>query len=98
MRRIFAVAACVAAVASVDAGSAFAGDITGKPGGSKYIAGSDDAPSNGRSECAFSGLNDEYYINGDTAAPRVQTPKDGPFPGVAGYACNPVGGRSGPKA
>lgn len=96
-KRLLAVAVSAVAVMAPGASTALAGDITGKPGASKYIAGNDDAPLNGRSDCAFSGLNDEYYILGDTSAPRVQTPKDGPFPGVAGYACNPEGKRSGPK-
>ena len=64
MRRIFAVAACVAAVASVGAGSAFAGEITGN---GKWIAGSPDEPLNGKSECAYSGQNDTY--SGDPAVP-----------------------------
>ena len=36
--------------------SAFAGEITGN---GKWIAGSDEAPLNGRSECAYSGREDD---------------------------------------
>lgn len=97
--RLVVAAVCAASVAGIGANAALAGDITGKPGASKYIAGSDDAPLNGNSACAYSGLNDEYYIDGITTDPRTQTPNDGPFPGVAGYGCNPSpNGRQGPKA
>lgn len=61
MRRfktIGAVAVC-AAVAAVAAGSASAGEITGS---GKWIAGSETAPLNGKSECAYSGLNDNYVL------------------------------------
>ena len=57
MRRIFAVAACVAAVMGLGAGSAFAGEVTGN---GRYIAGSDAAPLKGKSACAYSGVNDNY--------------------------------------
>ncbi len=94
MRRIFAVAACVAAVASVGAGSAFAGEITGND---KWIAGSDEVPLNGRSECAYSGQNDTF--TGDPAVPdadgftRTQSwgqviRNAGPLGGAA-FGCNP---------
>ena len=59
MRRIFAVAACVAAVMGLGAGSAFAGEVTGK---GRYIAGSDAAPLHGKSACAYSGVNDNYAL------------------------------------
>ena len=94
--RTLGIAASAAALAlSLSAGAAFAGDITGQ---GKYIAGSDDAALNGKSICAYSGLNDEYYILGDTSATRTQSwgriPKDfrafltsiGHNPGIA---CNP---------
>ena len=61
----------------VGTNAALAGDITGKPGDSKYIAGDDDTPIKGNSECAYSGLNDEYYIGGDTSASRTQHPEPG---------------------
>jgi hypothetical protein len=80
-KRFLAVALCAAAVTGLGANTALAGDITGKPGASKYIAGSDSAPINGNSECAYSGLNDEYYIGGDLSAPRTQHPLPGDLHG-----------------
>lgn len=80
---------------SLSASAALGGDITGN---GKYIAGSDAAPLMGASSCAYSGLNDEYYIHGDTSYPRTQSwgqlPKalrdyltsEGHNPGIA---CNP---------
>ena len=41
------------------AGAGFAGEMTGS---GKYIAGSDAAPLQGNSPCAFSGLNDNYVL------------------------------------
>ena len=79
--RLFAMAVCAATVMGIGANAALAGDITGKPGASKYIAGSDSAPIKGNSECAYSGLNDEYYILGDTSAPRTQHPTPGDLHG-----------------
>jgi hypothetical protein len=61
---MLAVAGCTVAVVGVGAGSAFAGEITGN---GKWIAGSPDAPLNGRSECAFSGQNDTF--SGDPDVP-----------------------------
>ena len=58
-KRLFAVAACSFAVAALGAGSAFAGEITGN---GKWIAGSEAAPLNGNSPCAYSGLNDNYVL------------------------------------
>lgn len=57
--RMLAVAACTAAVVGVGAGSAFAGEITGN---GKWIAGSDAAPLNGKSDCAYSGQNDNFVL------------------------------------
>ena len=59
VRRVLAVAACTAAVVGVSAGSALAGEITGS---GKWIAGSESAPLKGKSECAYSGLNDNYVL------------------------------------
>ena len=59
MRRMFAVAACSAAVVGVGAGSAFAGEITGN---GKWIAGSETAALQGKSECAYSGQNDNWQL------------------------------------
>ena len=71
LTRTFGLAVSAAAlVLSLSAGAALAGDITGT---GKYIAGTDAAPLNGQSHCAYSGLNDEYYILGDLSAPRTQS-------------------------
>ena len=51
------------------AGTAFGGEITGN---GKWIAGNPDALLNGKSECAFSGQNDEFQL-GDASAPRTQS-------------------------
>ena len=96
-KRFVAVAVCVVAVAGLSAGSAFAGEITGN---GKWIAGSEEAPLHGQSECAFSGQNDEFIL-GDESAPRTQSwgqnvreavPWVGGGAGVPGFACNPTGG------
>ena len=59
VRRLVAVAGCVVAVVGVGAGSAFAGEITGN---GKWIVGSETAPLNGKSECAYSGQNDNWQL------------------------------------
>ena len=92
-KRLAAAVVCAVGVMSLAAGSAFAGEVKGT---GQYIAGSDAAPLHGASECAFSGLNDEYYVGGDTSAPRVQNwgqfARAGVHAGVPGTACNPTGG------
>ena len=50
---------CALVFAAVTAGSAFAGEVTGK---GRYIAGSDAAPLHGKSACAYSGVNDNYAL------------------------------------
>lgn len=50
---------CAAACAVVGVSAAFAGEVTGS---GQYIAGSNDAPLNGKSDCAYSGLNDNYVF------------------------------------
>jgi hypothetical protein len=57
--RLLVVTAGVAAAVAVGAGSASAGEITG---GGKWIAGSETAPLNGKSECAYSGRNDNSVL------------------------------------
>ena len=65
LRRIFAVAACVAAVMSVGAGSAFAGEVTGN--GKPLWTNSEedwaalDHELHGNSICAFSGQEDGQF-------------------------------------
>lgn len=103
VHRAFAVTACTAAlIISAGAGSAVAGEITRGGESLKYQPADGPPRLHGQSLCAFSGLNDEYVHaqlsedpDDDDDFARVQNPTDGPFPGVAGYACNPVGGRQG---
>jgi hypothetical protein len=49
-KRWLAAAACAVALTGLSAGSAFGGEVNGT---GEYIAGSDNAPLNGRSACAF---------------------------------------------
>jgi hypothetical protein len=49
------VAACAASILGLAATGAVAGEITGN---GKWIAGSETAPLNGKSECAYSGQED----------------------------------------
>lgn len=95
-RNLGVAVSAAALVLSLSASAALAGDITGN---GKYIAGSDEAPLKGNSHCAYSGLNDEYYILGDTSYPRTQSwgqiPKaDRDFLTSIGFnpgiACNPT--------
>jgi len=58
-RSFLAAAFCAVAVGAVGVGSAFAGEINGH---GNWIAGSETAPLNGNSECAYSGLNDNYVL------------------------------------
>jgi hypothetical protein len=85
-----------AALATVAAGSAFAGEITGS---GKWIAGSESAPLNGKSDCAYSGLNDNYVLGNPVpdadGFTRTQSlgqviRNAGPLGGVPGSACNPT--------
>jgi len=84
------------ALAAVGAGSAFAGEITGS---GKWIAGSEPAPLNGKSDCAYSGLNDNYVLGkplpDSDGFTRTQSwgqviRNAGPLGGVPGTACNPT--------
>jgi hypothetical protein len=90
VRKKLAVAVCAVAVAGLSAGSALAGEITGT--GKSLKIGPNEL--HGKSECAFSGLNDEF-IEGDLTAPRTQSfgqvvREVGPIGGVPGTACNPT--------
>jgi hypothetical protein len=96
MRRVLAAVGCTVAIMGLGAGSAFAGEITGN---GKWIAGSEAAPLNGKSECAYSGQNDTY--SGDPSVPdadgftrsqswgQVARHAQGALGGVPGTACNP---------
>ena len=87
-KRLIAVAACAAAVLSLSAGPALAGEITGN---GKWIAGSPDAPLNGKSECAYSGQNDDNLPTDAIAQSYGQIIKvAGPLGGIPGEACNPA--------
>jgi hypothetical protein len=70
---------CALVFAAISAGSAFAGEVTGKPGGAKPTA----APDNANSLCAFSGQNDRTPGEGPVDT-RVQTPAEF-APGDAGH-------------
>ncbi len=95
--RVLAVAACTVAVGAVGAGSAVAGEITGN---GKWIAGSEDAPLHGKSECAYSGVNDTFVLGGEVPDEdgftrsqswgQVARHLGGAAGGVPGTACNPV--------
>lgn len=92
MRKKLAVAVCAVAVAGLSAGSALAGEITGN---GKWIAGSEEAPLHGQSECAFSGQNDEFHLFPNEDWPRTQSwgqvvREVGPLGGAPGVACNPT--------
>ena len=94
-RKFVAAVACAAALAGVSATSALAGEITGN---GKWIAGSEEAPIMGHSECAYSGQNDEFHLFPNQGWPRTQSwgqniagsvPVGGHV-GVPGFACNPT--------
>ena len=93
LTRLLAVAGCVVATAGLGAGSALAGEITGN---GKWIAGSEEAPLNGRSECAFSGQNDEFVLDvpGDwdrsQSWGQIARHLEGGHRGAPGFACNPT--------
>ena len=56
MNRVFLVIFIAAILAVGSSSTLYAGEITGN---GKWIAGSEDAPLNGKSECAYSGREDE---------------------------------------
>jgi hypothetical protein len=93
-RRAVCVAVCAIALVGGSSSAAFAGEVNGT---GRYLH-NDQLP--GKSICAYSGLNDEYYVGGDTSAPRVQSfgqivSTYGPQGGVPGQACNPNTGGEG---
>jgi hypothetical protein len=84
-KRLFAAALCATAVAGLNAGSAFAGEITGT-GESTPIRNGVAA-----SECAFSGLDDpdaDVFTHTQSFGQLVSM--FGPMGGVPGGACNPT--------
>jgi hypothetical protein len=89
-KRLLATALCSAAVAGLGANAALAGEITGN---GKWVAGSEEAPLHGRSECAYSGQNDEFVLNVPGDWGRTQSwgqivREVGPLGGAA-FGCNP---------
>jgi hypothetical protein len=94
-RAVVGSAVCVTALGGFGAGQASAGEITGH--GDTLYTNDTTHELHGASECAYSGLNDDYVL-GDHTASRTQTfpqfkrdfAPDLP-PGTPGYACNPHG-------
>jgi len=95
-KHMAAVLACVGALSGVAAGGAAAGEINGH---GQWIAGSEAAPLNGKSDCAYSGLNDNYVLGNplpdSDGFTRTQSfgqvvRQAGPIGGVPGTACNPT--------
>ena len=90
VRARIGVAVCAASILGLISAGAFAGEITGN---GKWIAGSPDAPLNGKSACAYSGQED--LNNGQHSQSWGQIPKAvrailtliGMNPGIA---CNPT--------
>jgi hypothetical protein len=80
--RLFAVAACAAAVVGAGASAAVAGEVMGPPGADNVRP---KGVNPNASICAFSGLND--YIDGQTDR-QTQTPKDA-APGSAAFGWAP---------
>jgi len=86
-KSLLAAAVCATAVAGLNAGSAFAGEITGtgEPTAMREHA---------QSECAFSGLNDDpdaaFPEGGRTQSWGQLVNQLGPMGGVPGEACNPA--------
>ena len=77
-KRLFAIAVCAAALGM--GGTALAGEVNGN-GGNTPIGAAPDNDLHAGSICSFSGLNDEYYRDGDTSAPRTQHPAPGDLHG-----------------
>lgn len=107
MRHKLAVAVCVAALAGLGAGSAFAGEVKGPPGtpgvsGSAQPDGSVPALEHAASICASSGLNDMLDTQGqidvivqnfgaDVSGRAPSEPAD-PHEFNPGTGCNPTAG------
>ena len=96
LKKVGVAVVAVAALATVGVGSAFAGEITGN---GKWIAGSESAPLHGKSDCAYSGVNDNYVLGNPIpdadGFTRTQSwgqviRNAGPLGGVPGTACNPT--------
>ena len=99
MRRLLAVMACAIGVVGLGAGSAFAGEITGngKPLWTNTTDPNAPHELHGKSECAFSGLDDPDVdpVTGEDDFGRTQSwgqivRNVKGLGGVPGTACNPV--------
>jgi hypothetical protein len=90
MKRTVVLVSCIGMLVGSGLSAAYAGEITGT-GRSLKVEGTEHL--HGASECAFSGLNDDYWAPdpNDTTQDRVQTPKGARQ--IVGYACNPSGAR-----
>jgi len=90
---------CAACIMGIGSSASMAGEITGN---GRWIAGDPDAPLNGKSECAYSGqqddpIGDAGFFKGDRVQSWGQIPRFfrifltsiGSNPGKA---CNPSGG------
>lgn len=80
MKRLLVIAASVVVLAGSVTSGAFAGEVNGKGQYTPIGAAPNNAP-HASSICSFSGLNDEYYRDGDTAEPRTQHPGPGDLHG-----------------
>jgi hypothetical protein len=96
LKKVGVAVVALAALATVGVGSALGGEITGN---GKWIAGSESAPLHGKSDCAYSGVNDNYVLGNPVpdadGFTRTQSwgqviRNAGPLGGVPGTACNPT--------
>jgi hypothetical protein len=93
-----ATAVCTLAIVAAGAGAAFAGEVKGPPGTPGAIgSGSEEdtaAPTHAHSICAFSGLNDFRFENGQieviVQSPGTELRLGNTPPGVPGEACKGV--------
>ena len=75
-----AAALCAVVLGVAMTSTALAGEVTGN-GANTPIGAAPDNDLHAHSICSFSGLNDEYYRDGDTSAPRTQHPAPGDLHG-----------------
>ena len=75
MRRLFATAACVVALAGLSAAPAMAGEVKGPPSTDSHNVDETGALDHARSACAASGLNDMDPEEGQNES-QVQTAAD----------------------
>lgn len=107
VKSFFALAVCTAALASLSAGPALAGEVKGPPGdGTTQPGGNPNAtaaPEHANSICAFNGLNDfdseegqnEFHVQSygvDVAGKKVTSEPADPHVFNPGDACRGVSG------